>query len=543
MNDPTRPGEPGAVVVALGLATIFTLCTTSVAFAPRDSDVAAWWPAAGVATAMLLLSRPRRWMPLLLGFGVVSAAANAVAGRALDVSIAFGVTNSTENLVTALLLGALTRRPWLRTSRDFARLCAAGLVGAAVAGVLAGSTVALLLDGAFLQTLSNVLASHGAASLVVLPLALLVADPEARVPPTPSPRLVGMAQMVVALAAFALVHRIGQHLPLSFVPLPLLVWGAQVLSLRALAVEVLAAGTIITVLTAEGGGPFAAVRLSEASVGVLVQLDLAAVVLVSLPLGVVAAQRRRAQADLVVALGNEQRAVARLEELDRTRSEFLGTISHEMRTPMTSILGFTQVLSDGTAGDLTAAQHDLVRRVDRQSRRLLSMVENVLTIVRVETSSTLGATGWVEMGQVVEAAVEATQYLRWERQVDLRLLPSSTRSIPGDRAQLVRVATNLIGNAIKFTPDGGIVHVAWRDTSSDSVLLEVRDTGVGIPLAEQSQVFERFYRASTARNVDVQGTGLGLAIVRDVVAHHGGDIWIESTVGEGTSVSVRLPAG
>lgn len=280
--------------VALCFVVIFWLCVLSVHFAPAGSDVAVWWPAGGLGSAMVLLSAPRYWAALLTGIVLVTGAANVVAGRDWDVGLLFGVSNASESLVLVALLGVRRHgRPRLRTPEDLPRVLVAMLAGAASSGTLAATLVTVKLDGSFVETWTNVTAAHGAASLLIVPLALFVGDPLAR--ETDDSRVIQAIQVVSTLAAFAAIHNTTQSLPLSFLPLPLLVWGAQVLSPRALAAEALVCGLMVTVLTARGGGPFGTgAELSGAARAALIQLDLAVIALVSLPLALNVSQRRAA---------------------------------------------------------------------------------------------------------------------------------------------------------------------------------------------------------------------------------------------------------
>ncbi|MFA6574807.1 MAG: MASE1 domain-containing protein, partial [Nocardioides sp.] len=291
--------------IGLGFFVIFWLCVLSVRFAPEGSDVAVWWPAGGLGSAMLILSPPRQWAALIGGIVVVTGAANAVAGRDPDVSALFGVANASESLVLVAILGVRHGRPLLRAPEDLPRLLLAIVAGAATSGTLAATTVMVMLDGSFVETWANVTAAHGAATLLIVPLALFVGDPRAR--ESDDTRAIQAFQVVATLAAFTVVHHTSEALPLAFLPLPLLVWGAQVLSPRALVAEAVAAGLLVTVLTARGGGPFGSgLDLSAPVRSALVQLDLVVIALVSLPLAL-NVSHRRAALRAAVAVGETYR--------------------------------------------------------------------------------------------------------------------------------------------------------------------------------------------------------------------------------------------
>lgn len=539
--------------ICAALAAVFALSAASVAFSPEGSDVAAFWPAAGVGSGLLALSPVRRWPLLAAALVVVAAAANMVSGREPGVALLFGIANTSENLVVAVALGAHRARPWLRTRADLGRLILAGLLGAITAGVLASATVVALREGTFVQVASNVAASHAASELLVLPMLLVLWDPRSRQPHTSAP-LLRVVMAGAALAAFAVVHLEGQELPLAFLPFLFLVACAQMLSLRGLAVVALGCGFVVTILTAYGGGPFAAAGLEASTVGALVQLDLVVIALVSYPLGIAIAQTaastaavQREQRALRAALEREERAVTRLHEIDRVRSEFLTTISHELRTPLASVLGFTQMLADGDVGATTPEQDAVLRRIDRGAHRLSGLVDNVLSISRPEAVEAVPQRHTpVEIATVLEHALQAIEHLVWDRELDLRVGPVRGGTlVVGDAESLERAVVNLLNNAVKFTPDGGRIDVSTEVVEGPAgrqVQVAVRDTGIGIAARDQESLFERFFRAEAAVAASVPGTGLGLSIVKDIVEDHGGTVTVISALGEGTTVLLRLTA-
>ncbi|CAN5416024.1 hypothetical protein BH09ACT12_BH09ACT12_15500 [soil metagenome] len=544
---------PSLLLVAAALATVFALSTVSVAFSPEGSDVAAFWPAAGVGSGLLALSPVRRWPALAAALVVVSAAANMVSGREPGVALLFGVANTAENLIVVTALGAHRARPWLRTRADLGRLLVAGSLGAVTAGVLAAATVATLLDAGFLEVARGVAASHAASELLVLPTLLVLWDPLARQHHGSSP-ILRVLTAVATLVGFALVHLDGQELPLVFAPFVFLVACAQLLSLRDLAVVALGCGFLVTILTAYGGGPFAAAGLEARTVGTLVQLDLVVISLVSYPLGIAVAQSAastaavlREQGALRAALEREERAVTRLHEVDRVRSEFLTTISHELRTPLTSVVGFTQMLADGEAGPTTPEQDLVLLRIDRGAQRLSGLVDNVLSVSRREVIENGGLRhDPVDVATVLSQAMAATEHLVWDRELDIRLHDLTLGTlVAGDAASIERAVVNLVNNAVKFTPDGGSIDIraaVGGDADARHVDLTFRDTGIGIGSRDLESLFERFFRADTAVAASVPGTGLGLSIVKSIIEDHGGTVTVTSALGEGTTVVVRLPA-
>jgi two-component system, OmpR family, sensor kinase len=238
-----------------------------------------------------------------------------------------------------------------------------------------------------------------------------------------------------------------------------------------------------------------------------------------------------------------QLVVDRLRELDQQKSDFVSTVSHELRTPLTSIIGYLEMLHDGDAGELTEDQLDLLVVGQRNADRLLALIEDMLTLSRIESGLLHRTERPVDLGGLTTDVT--TELLPRLTGRDLTLEVHVDTPLPdvlGDRDQLERVLFNLVGNALKFTPDGG--HVEVRVTADvDAVELSVSDTGIGVPEDELGRLFDRFYRASTATRSAIPGTGLGLAITRLLVEGHGGELSARSVLGDGTTFTVRLPAG
>ncbi|MDP9821280.1 PAS domain S-box-containing protein [Nocardioides massiliensis] len=242
------------------------------------------------------------------------------------------------------------------------------------------------------------------------------------------------------------------------------------------------------------------------------------------------------------ALEAERAASERLREVDQAKDTFVSNVSHELRTPITSILGYTELLAEGAYGDLTKDQTDAVRRIARNSNRLLSLIADLLTLSRIQESGVGLADRELDLVEVVSAAMALVGVAYERRDLDVSVdLPPTPMPYRGDREQLERVVLNLLSNAVKFTPDGGRVTVRLADDGAHAVL-EVTDTGIGIPADELEQLFERFFRSTLSQHNEIPGTGLGLPITRTIVERHGGRIEVDSEVGRGTTVRVRLPA-
>ncbi len=252
-------------------------------------------------------------------------------------------------------------------------------------------------------------------------------------------------------------------------------------------------------------------------------------------------ERIEAERRLVEALEAERQAVERLREVDQVKDAFVSSVSHELRTPITSILGYTEMLADGEYGDLAPEQLDAVRRLAANSTRLLSLIDDLLTLSRVQEDGLALADRLVDLRTVVSAGVAVVAPVLERRTLDLAVdLPEEPVPFLGDRDMLERVVINLVGNAVKFTPEGGRVDVALA-LGEECALISVSDTGIGIPAEEQERLFSRFFRSSLAQQQAIPGSGLGLSIARAIVDKHGGSMSVESQPGEGTTFRISLP--
>jgi len=248
--------------------------------------------------------------------------------------------------------------------------------------------------------------------------------------------------------------------------------------------------------------------------------------------------RRAAEAerDLLVRELAEQNE--RLRELDRMKDDFVASVSHELRTPLTSIRGYLELVRED--GGLDEEQDRMLGIVDRNADRLLGLVTDLLFIAEVDAGKLKLERHRVQLGDVAGESVEAASPHARVAEIELNLDADDQLVVDGDRARLAQVFDNLISNAIKFTPAGGRIDV--RVFRSDAAaVVEVSDTGSGIPEDEREHLFERFFRTSGAIRAAVQGTGLGLAIVVAIAASHGGTVRCESAEGGGAKFLVSLP--
>lgn len=243
-------------------------------------------------------------------------------------------------------------------------------------------------------------------------------------------------------------------------------------------------------------------------------------------------------------LGLEAKVRARTAELeqgDRLRAQFLSHVSHELKTPLTSIKGFSQNLLDGLTGPLNEKQQRYLTRVLENSDRLIRMIEALLDRTRIETGRLDLIPGEIDLGHCVVDAVEQLRLLAQAKQQTLEAVPPPVSlMVWADRDRLIQIVTNLVQNAVKFTPEGGSIVVTVRQENQTFAWVSVRDTGPGIPPEFLDQIFDPFFRVKQARS-GTKGLGLGLSIVRTLVELHGGTIAARSESGQGAELYFTIP--
>ena len=235
------------------------------------------------------------------------------------------------------------------------------------------------------------------------------------------------------------------------------------------------------------------------------------------------------------------RDISREAEVERLKNEFISTVSHELRTPMTSIKGYTDLLFLGMAGGLTDAQRNFLKIIKSNADRLTALVNDILDISRIETGRMRLTIGALALGQIISQTVVSFQ--GQYREKGLNLIWEEPQELPdvrGDAARVAQVLSNLIANAWQYTAAGGTVTVSVE--AVDGFLqTDISDTGIGIASDDLSRIFDRFYRADHPLVQEAEGTGLGLSIVKMFVEMLGGEIWVESQPGQGTTFSFTLP--
>lgn len=233
--------------------------------------------------------------------------------------------------------------------------------------------------------------------------------------------------------------------------------------------------------------------------------------------------------------------LTRIKQLERTRQEFVANVSHELRTPLSLIKGFVETLLEGARNDPEKATRFL-QTIEKHTDRLTFLIEDLLTISRLESGQIIMNLHPVDLREETQRVAEDLKSRADEKQVTLEnQVPDGLRA-QADADRLQQVLFNLVENAIKYGRPSGRVIIGGGSTAEGRVEVWVRDDGPGIPVESRDRVFERFYRVDRARSRETGGTGLGLSIVKHIVQAHGGEVWLKSELGEGTTFHFTLPA-
>lgn len=231
--------------------------------------------------------------------------------------------------------------------------------------------------------------------------------------------------------------------------------------------------------------------------------------------------------------------ITNLKKLDRIKSDFVHTVSHDLRSPLTAILGYVELIE--RAGPVNDLQRDFIRRVQVSVHNITSLVDDLLELGRIESGFDARKEP-VQLETVLQLSIDSMKKQITEKAHNLQLnLPSKIPPLLANPIQLRQMIDHLVENAVKYTPPGGIIMVNVS-AEQNQIILQVVDSGLGIPSMDLPYIFDKFYRASNASS-EMAGTGLGLAIVKSIVENHQGRIWVDSQVGKGTTFTVVLPLG
>ncbi len=233
--------------------------------------------------------------------------------------------------------------------------------------------------------------------------------------------------------------------------------------------------------------------------------------------------------------------VTRLKKLEQVRVDFVANVTHEIKTPLTAILGYIETLEAGAIEDRETAGKFL-KTISRHAQRLNRLLEDLLTLSNIELGEMKFQFEGVALGGVIEGVFNIMELKAREKKLSIeKNIPETLSLLRADRDRMTQIVLNVLDNAVKFTPEGGTVRIEASETGRDEVVVRITDTGIGVPRDEVERLGERFYRVDKTRSRELGGTGLGLSIVKHFMLAHRGRMEIESQLGRGTTVSLHFP--
>ncbi|MBE7323733.1 hypothetical protein IEQ44_03600 [Nocardioides sp. Y6] len=513
------------------------------------------FPLGGLALVLLHCPEPLRPAVGALS-GVATASLLWQLGTSPVLSVAFAGSGVAAAVLALRVVRASDGPLQMRTERDLLRVILAANLGGLLVGVTAGLAAAVVgIDEVAALTLGAFV--NMTASLVLfLPLATHGLEA-----PSLAQWSERVTQWVCLVLATVAVFSTPWTTEFPYVVLVLLMWAGLRLSLLETLIQLVVVRVIVTFFTAQNIGPYVGAThnrtlppdLEMVYVQIFLITSSVAVVALNISSARARAESQReavAEADAVAetklntvfeALEAERSALEEMREVDRVKDAFVSTVSHELRTPITNIIGYTEMLEDGDFGRLSPDQSEATIRIGDNGRRLLALINDLLDLSALRSAKMEISRAPVDLVKVVRAGEQAILPRLRTAEVSLEMdVPSVPVVISGEAEKLERVVVNLMSNAVKFTPPLGRVTVRlWQEARW--AIIEVADTGYGIPEKDLNRLFSQFFRSSVSQEKHIQGTGLGLSIVRSIVEGHGGQIEVTSTVNVGTTFWVYLP--
>ena len=534
-----------------------------LAFANRN--VTAVWPPTGIAVAAFFLVGPRVWPGVLIG----ALLANITNAAPLDTSIGIAVGNTMAPLLAAYFLRRVGFRAELDRVADVVSIVAAGLLGMLVSATL-GTTVLWLtgaLAGSYGSDWTVWWIGDAMGVIIYAPAILTFVTARNNLPRRPARQMEGVAFLIAMPVAAALL--MASAVPLWYIIIPFTLWGALRFRQPIAALTVALVSSVSIVVLVNGYGPFSYTSLEVTTRLVTLQLFNATLALTVMLLTAVADERSRAWVELKSAaadledrvrerseeLVRAQRSIAeaneresaslrvsvqRISHLESIKSDFLRLASHELRGPIGIVRGYVELLLDGTFGELPPTTVPAMSVLDDKAAQMGRLVDRMLETARLEGEHPPSERRPIDMAALLHRAVDSTVATVTPRHTIVVDADGAPEVVIADPEQIATVLTNLLDNAVRYSPDGGEIRVGLT-CSDGTVSVAVRDAGIGIAEEDIGRLFKSFSRVVTAENASITGTGLGLYISRKLAVLNGGDLFVSSSAGEGSTFTLTLP--
>jgi signal transduction histidine kinase len=478
------------------------------------------WLPSGIALAALLLFGYRLWPGILLGAFLV----NFFNGAPLFVAMGICIGNTLEALVGTYLLKRNGFRHTLNSLRDVLFLVLLAMPLSALISATFGVTSLLLgkviTFSSYYDTWSAWWIGDMISILIVTPFLLTWSIwPREKVS---SKRLAEIGILTLFVLAVGLFVFLGLFqpqrgsYPITYLVFPSLIWASLRFGPRGALSAILVLSILAIVGTMQRISPFSTGNLSESLV--FLQSFMGTITITSLILAAVMAERR---------------------ELESRKDEFISMASHELKTPLTSLQGYTELLQRRFKKLDNQEVLPYLAKMATQINQLSRLIADLLDISKIQAGKIAFAEDAVDIDALVHEVVENLQQTTSQHQIIIE--GSEQHAIVGDKERIGQVLINLITNAMKYSPRAKRIIVHLTHTH-ETLTISVQDFGIGIPKAHQEKVFQRFYRVSSDKEQTYPGLGIGLYIAHQIIEHHGGKMWVESTEGQGSTVSFSLPA-
>jgi signal transduction histidine kinase len=496
------------------------------------------WPPSGLALAALLLFGKRLWPGVLLG----AFLANLLTGAPALVALGIAVGNTLEAVLAAY---ALRRIPGFEVSLERVVDVVGLIVFAALLSTMVAATIgvtSLYLGG----IVSSAQYAHAwrawwlgdlIGDLLVAPL-LLVWTGAPRHLPSSKRQLealaLGVSVIVISVVIFGASTGGGTGVfGRAYMFFPLLIWAALRFGQRGAVSTAFIVSVIAVAGTAIGSGPFVSADLHESLFALQIFMGIAAATFLIMG----ASMSERSRAEEAIRLAH-----ARAAEANQAKAEFLAVMSHELRTPLNAISGYVDLMSLGVDGELTEKQRTALSRIHLNQQHLLALIDDVLSFAKIEAGRLLVDIQTVLVHDIIDTLEAMVRPELEKKELTFSCHPcDNALSVRADPEKLRQILLNFVANAIKFTANGGRIRVG-ADLRGQFVCISVSDTGIGIPSDQIAQVFEPFFQVEQGPTRRYPGIGLGLAIARDLARAMDGEVQLQSTVGEGSTISLILPA-
>lgn len=534
-----RPGRVGrrrlrAAAEILAVMAVYALAARGgLLLDPVGGFASVVWAPTGIAIAAVMLGGYHLAAGVFLG----AFLANLVTGAPALAAAAVGTGNMLEAVAAAGVLGRLrdfeSRMGRLRDVVAFMLVAALAPVLSASVGTASLRAADVLSAAQWPEAFRAWWVGDTIGALLVTPFIVAWWRPAA----WPGRRRIELGlnlTSVVILSSIVFFRGSTEHTTFlqTYLLLPPLIWAAVRLEQRGATAAVLTTSAIAIAGTARGTGPFAAPELYDSLFRL--QTFMGIVAISFLVLAAAIAERAWAQRELARAL--EQEAGAH-----RAKTDFLAVMSHELRIPLNAISGYAELIDMDVYGPLTEGQRDALARIRRNQAHVASLVDDLLSFIGVEQGRVKIELQDVPLDGALAALADFLELEAKRKDLQLEFAPVDAGvCVRADPEKLRHVLLNLLTNAIKYTPEGGHVRVTTARVGA-TLRITVGDSGIGIPADQLAHVFEPFFQAERGKTRRYPGVGLGLTIARDLARAMGGDVAIESVLGEGTTVTLTLP--